>query len=273
MSGQPPVARWQAEQAPYPSEVTYRGDSTCIFELETAAEEITGKLNAGDVFMYLFRRFDYPKFGWDDQKQLVIFRITTPMPGVILMVEPPVTDAFTFGYILRKDIAEAYAEEDRKPFTERYERFEAWALEKGIETMHIYLEPDNEKLQRVWQTWCVANAVNEFETQDEAQKTFMDEQARITQDLLEEYVAVEPCTDPIPLTDRMDDSIMMQVHIALCDTIRDLLRPVHVKDVMINIQGKVVWDESLNQDKDSVKYAANAGCGVGNKLEQNNTEA
>ena len=165
MSKQPPAARYQAEQAPYPADADYCGESSCIFELESAAEEIVGKPASGDVFMYLFRRFGYPIFGWDDQKNLVIYRITTPMPGVILMVEPPVTGAFTFGYIMRRDIAETYAEEDRKPFTERYERFEAWAIaEKGIETMHIYIEPDNEKLQRVWQTWCAANAVNDFET-------------------------------------------------------------------------------------------------------------
>ena len=258
--------RWQAEQATYPSEIDYRGESSCIFELEAAVEEITGELNAGDVFMYLFRRFGYPKFGWDDQKQLVLYRITTPMPGVILMVEPGITGAYTFADIMRKDIAEKYEAEDNKPFTERYERFEAWMIaEKGTETMHIYLEPDNEKLQRVWQTWAAVNKDRDFEDREEAQKAFIDEQARIAQALLEEYAEIEPYARPIPLADRPDDSIMKQVHNALCDAIRDLLRPVYVRDVMINVAGEVMWSETLNQDKDSVEYAAS--CGVGDSVE------
>ena len=91
---------------------------------------------------------------------------------------------------------------------------------------------------------------------------------KITTTLLDEYEKIEPYAKPIPLADRPDDSITKQVHNALCDTIKDLLRPVHVRDVMINIAGEIIWDEKLNQDKDSVKYAATAGCGVGNELEQ-----
>jgi hypothetical protein len=259
--------RWQAEQAPYPSEADYRGESSCIFELEAAAEEITEKLNAGDVFMYLFRRFGYPKFGWDGHKRLVMYHITTPMPGVILMVEPDVTGAFTFACIMRKDIAEEHEAEDRKPFEERYKRFEAWAIAaKGVETMHVCYEPDNDKLQRVWHTWCMANHVNDFETYGAAQRVFLDEQEKITETLMQEYAQIEPYAKHIPLAYRPDDSIIKQVRNALCDTIKDLLRPVHVRDVMINIAGEVVWDETLNQDKDSVECAADAGCGVGDKL-------
>jgi hypothetical protein len=263
------MIKWQAEQAPYPLDVDYCGESSYIFDLEAATEQIVGKLNGGDTFIYLFRRFGYPRFGWDDQKQLVLYRITTPMPGVILLIEPDVTGAFTFAYILRKDIAEAYAEEDRKPFTERYKRFEAWAIAKGIETIHTYYEPDNDKLQRVWRTWTAANEDNDFETQNEAEQTFYNEQAEITATLLKEYAKIEPYAKPIPLMDQPDNSIMKQCHMALCKTIKDLLRPVHVRDVMINIKGKVVWDESLNQDQDAVKCAAGSGCGVGDKLEIN----
>ena len=257
--------RWQAEQPPYPLDADYCGESSHIFELESAAEMITGKLDAGDVFMYLFRRFGYPKFGWDDQKQLVVYRLTTPMPGVILIVEPNVTGAFLFGYIMRKDIAEAYAEEDRKPFTERYERFEAWAMkEKGIETIHLFYEPDREKLNRVWRAWAIVNEIRDFKSRVDVEQTFYNEQAGITETLLKEYLKIEPYAKQTALKDLSEGSIRKQVHIALCNTITDLLRPVYVRDVMINIVGAVGWDASLNKDKDSIKYSFMAGYGVGN---------
>jgi hypothetical protein len=74
--------------------------------------------------------------------------------------------------------------------------------------MHTYLEPDKEKLQRVWHKWAVAHKDNDFESREEAHKAFIDEQAKITETLLEEYLKIEPYARPIPLADRPDDSIM-----------------------------------------------------------------
>lgn len=256
------------EQIPYPLDADYYGESTHISELEAAAKKIVGEINAGEVLIYLFRRFGYPRFGWDGLKQLVMYRLTTPIPGVILLVEPAVTGAFTFGYLLRKDISESYSEEETKPHRNQYTRFETWTKEtKGIETIHMYYEPDNEKLQRVWRKWVTSNKNTDFEDRTIAEKTFIDEQHKITETLLNEYTSeIEPFPNRTRLEDLPDDSIRKQCHIALCNAIKDLLSPVCVRDVMINIRGEVRRDEMECRKDGIVMYAAESGCGVGDRL-------
>ena len=257
---------WQAEQLPYPRDGDYYGAKMGLFDLSEDTEKIVGKLNAGNTFMYLFRRFGYPFFGWDGYKKLVQYAITTPMPGVILTVEPNVTGGGTFGYMLREGIDKACEAEERKPWQDQYKRFEAWAIEtKGIETIHQFYEPDKDKLNRVWRTWAAANKANDFKSHKEAEKVFYDQQAKITQDLLDEYLKIEPHPTIAPLEDRADNSIMKQCHVALCAAIRDLLRPVYVRDVMINICGEV---RDAENDDNAVDCAAGSICGVGDKLDE-----
>ena len=261
--------RWQAEQMPYPRDTDYHGAKGGLFDLSEDAEKLIGTPNAGSAFIYLFRRFGYPCFGWDGRKQLVQYIITTPMDGVGLTVEPDVTGGGTFGYLLRADTDQACNDEYDKPWKDRYERFEAWAIEtKGIETMHIYLEPDQDKLKRVWQTWAADKDDGDFADVKAARTAFYEEQAKITTDLLDVYYQeIEPHPEIIPLEDRIDESIMKQVHTALCAAIMDLQRPVYVRDVMLNISGFVGWNATTNDD-DAVKYAPGSGSGVGDRLEE-----
>lgn len=268
MSELQPAARWQAEQLSYPRDADYEGAMAGLFDLHHDAEEIVGILNAGDTFMYLFQRFGYPRFGWDGYKELVQYHITTPMAGVVLTVRPNVTGGGTFGYTLRDDIHQQCEKEERKPYEDWTEQFEAWALkEHDIEIIRMF-EQDNDKLNRMWQKWGADKEDRNFTSERDAYNAFFTDQAAIRVKYTELFKEIAAFPEILPPKDRPADSIMKQVHVALCDTIRDLLRPVHVRDVMINIAGKVVWDESLNQDKDSVKYAATAGCGVGNKLDK-----
>jgi len=256
---------WQAEQLPYPMDADYIGESVHILELEAAAGNIVGELNAGNTFIYLFRRFGYPRFGWDGMKQLALYRISTPMAGVGLNGAPYVTGAFTIAYMLRDDISRQYEDEYRKPYQDRYKRFEEWAIEqRGIETIHIYYEPDQDKLNRVWRTWVAANKDTDFESQSDAEHIFYNEQAVITTALSDEYAKIEPRVKRTSL-EGIPDSIMKQCHVALCAAIRDLLRPVYVRDVMINVCGFVRWDETQGDDN-AVDYAIGSGCGVGDKL-------
>ena len=261
--------RWKAAQMPYPRDADYEGAKSGLFDPSTDAEKLIGTPNAGSAFIYLFRRFGYPKFGWDRYKQLVKYLITTPMEGVLLIVEPDVTGGGTFGYVLQEDISEACVEEDNKPWKDRYERFEAWAIkEHGIETMHIYLEPDQDKLKRVWQTWAADKDDGDFDDEKAIRKAFYDDQAKITEDLLAVYYhEIDPRPTIIPLEDRPDGSIMKQCHTALCAAIMDLQRPVYVRDVMLNISGFVGWNATTNDD-DAVKYAPGSGSGVGDRLEE-----
>ena len=263
------MKQYQAEQMPYPHDADYVGAKGGFFDLDEDAEKLmNGNPPAGHVFMYLFRRFGYPRFGWDGRKQLIQYHITTPMDGVGMTVEPDVTGGGTFGYTLRKDIDQACEDEDNKPWKDRYERFEAWAIEtKGIETMHIYYEPDHDKLKRVFETWAADKDDADFKDDEEIRKAFYADQAKITDDMLGLYYhEIEPHPKIIPLADRPGGSIIKQVHAASCAAIMDLLRPVYVRDVALNIAGFVGWSEWMKED-DIVKYAPYSGCGVGDKLE------
>ncbi len=97
---------------------------------------------------------------------------------------------------------------------------------------------------------------------------FYDQQAKITQDLLDEYLKIEPHPTIAPLEDRADNSIMKQCHVALCAAIKDLLRPVYVRDVLINVTGDVSWEEPDEHVIRAVDCAVGTGCGVGDKLDK-----
>lgn len=52
----------------------------------------------GAMLAYLFRRFGYPINGWDGQKSLVWYFLTTPDPAVLLWVDPAAAVHLSFGY-------------------------------------------------------------------------------------------------------------------------------------------------------------------------------
>ncbi len=42
----------------------------------------------GPLFAYLFRRFGYPNYGWDDYKELAKYILSTPLPDMVLKIVP-----------------------------------------------------------------------------------------------------------------------------------------------------------------------------------------
>lgn len=86
-----------------------------MFNPGKQAEEILPHLSGGHLFAYLFRRFGYPNFDWDQQKNLVSYAITTPMKGVFLTITPYMggdaqtsRSALMFGYCITSSIEDAY---------------------------------------------------------------------------------------------------------------------------------------------------------------------
>lgn len=59
----------------------------------------------GDQFLYLFRRFGYPIYGWDDYKSLVSYFLTTPDDQVVLWCNPCSSPWLSFGYGIHPDLA------------------------------------------------------------------------------------------------------------------------------------------------------------------------
>lgn len=219
-------------------------------------------LDAGAVFVYMFRRFGYPKHGWDNQKTLVKWILTTDMKGVFLEVQPNVTGAGTFGYMLRDDIGRACMVEESKPSYEWYERFEAWTVKtKHIETIHMHYEPDPEKLNRVWQTWTKAHEINDFDSDEAAEHVFFNDQEKITRELQDEYKLIEPHPKRIKIDNLPDSSLLKQCQNALRDAIADLWTPVAMRDVALCIDGKPMHqtEDTIVIDSASPNMDADAG--------------
>jgi hypothetical protein len=260
------MIKWQSEQLPHPRDADYYGAKAGLFDLnEYIQGDFGGDPPAGIAFMYLFRRFGYPRFGWDGHKKLTQYHITTPMAGVVLTVEPNVTGGGTFGYMLREDINQKCEAEERKPYENWTEQFEAWVLEvHGIEIIRMF-EQNNDKLNRMWNVWGADKEDRDFTSERDAHNAFFIDQEAIRVKYVEMYKEITPFPKQISLEDRPDESIMKQCNVALCAAIQDLLRPVYVRDVMLNIRGFIGWNELTNDD-DAVKYAAGSGCGVGDKF-------
>lgn len=117
-------------------ECNYTGAMAGLFDLDELTN--SNDLDTGSVFIYMFRRFGYPRFGWDGQKTLVSYILTTPMEGVLLIVQPNVVGAGTFGYMLQDVIDRECIEEEQKPIKEWYKRLKTWAAEtKGVADINI----------------------------------------------------------------------------------------------------------------------------------------
>lgn len=243
----------------------YTGAMGGFYDLEKPAETILGELNPGEVFSYLFRRFGYPRHGWDDQKSLVVYYLNTPMEGVILSVHPDITGAGTFGYVLREDIDRQCTEDQFKPYTDWNDKCEAWTLETHqIEIIKI-MEQDNEKLERVWKKWGADKNDVDFKDIEDAHKHFFDDQESIRNKYINLYKGIEPFPATVAPQDQDKNTTMKQGYQALCATIEDLKRPVFVRDVLINITGQV---RSIDFDEaDVLLISDQAGMGTGTKLD------
>ena len=248
-------------------DVEYTGAMAGLFDMDQYADTALPALNPGGVFIYLFRRFGYPRIGWDGRKELVQYYLTTPMEGVLLSVRPNVTGGGTFGYMLRIDLDLECNNDVMKPMDDWRKRFDAWALkEHGVEILNMF-EQNSDKLDRAWVVWGEDKQHIEFGSEKDAYNAFYDDQEQMRIKYVDMYEEIDPYPKRVSVEDRNDDSILKQCHTALCSAIDDLLCPVYVRDVLLNIVGVVPWDPEQDPDANMVPYTPVAGHGVGDVLD------
>jgi len=107
-----------AEVASLSKEVEYvAAGGGSLFDPGEIAVRVLPNLRGGQLVAYLFRRFGYPSWRWDEYKELTHYLITTPMKDVFLEVRPymggdsPQPSSFDhtvlmFGYCVDKAIEE-----------------------------------------------------------------------------------------------------------------------------------------------------------------------
>lgn len=214
----------------------YDGGRMGIFAPGQLAEAILGQTDYGQIFAYLFRRFGFPRHGCDEAKEIVRYELTTPMEGVALSVSPRFATWHSFGYLLSGEVERACMEEDRAPLRQWQENLIAWARSLGVTLLNRWDDNDPAEVARLFSAWQAEHYPDTTEASAAMLDEFWEAQQRLWREFVERYQEVEP---PPPMHEFPASSLCWQVNEALKAAIADLLRPVLVDDVLINICGRV----------------------------------
>ena len=117
------------------------------------ASAIGDEVPYGSLFAYLFRRFGYPNYGWDNYKELTKYRLTTPHPDLILEVVPFVgdTSVLSFSFFLAEQSWATIEAYDQKDGTAWLQRAFDWRESQGLpDWMPTWIQFVNETLRPKW---------------------------------------------------------------------------------------------------------------------------
>jgi hypothetical protein len=196
------VPAWAAEQATWKGRLTGAKGSD-VAECYTLAVATYGKsaqeADSGLVaFAYLWRRFGPPFKGSDPDKELCSYVLRTPQPGVYLEVSPK---GYPLAYAIGYLITPKVDALTRKPLVDWWTAYDRWAKRKGLPA---FWSEDGEKREAG-----LRRAVKEL--------------------------------GPIPKRVRPGPKapgLVGRINRALVAAMRELLRPVCVRDVPINLFGR-----------------------------------
>jgi hypothetical protein len=170
------------------------------------------------AFAYLWRRFGPPWAGGDSHKTLATYYLTTPDPDVFLWLSLGTSLALSIGYLIERGLDQ----ETRQARAEWWRNFELWVVRRN---------PD-EATQGAW----------------------LSDNAKIAEAKLD--LGDIPLREPADW--RLGSAIRIRVNEALIATLRDLMRPVYIRDVGINILGRKQHEDPIDKAEPSVY----AGYGV-----------
>ena len=221
------------------------------FDPDAIGKEVLGEWGYGNMFAYLFRRFGYPAFGWDGDKEMFGYTLTTPMKGVYLYVNQN-----GFAYRAKKEIESKLNDENRSPRFEYRVRLRDWALKNhGVTLFDMWDWSETPEQHKVLLQWLRQNHKAESDTGvvgldtkilEDHYPTTMDDRAILQSfwDFLQEQhqlywdlyqsVEVAPPRDASIESGSLRDKVVNAFRAA----INDLLRPVNVHDWQINCLGK-----------------------------------
>ena len=180
---------------------------------------------------YLFRRFGPPLYGSDDHKCFCDYRLTTPDPDVILCLTLKGTP---LSYSVHEMHNAAWDEADAEIFRKWENAFAGWWVEQS---------PD-------WQTWEKEEASKRF-----AADCFSSEVVKRAAASIGEFPTAERrAWSRSEASWREGPERVKRLNGAIFEACQELLRPVFVRDVAINILGHVP-DKAVRRDVQPSKYA------------------
>lgn len=216
---------------------------------------------------YMIRRFGPPLCGSDPYKNLCEWALTTPMDGVWLSVTPYLgddpsdrdrqgLDSLSFGYRFDENVAisiQTPPPEEAKRYKEFVKRAACWAVKKGI----CFVWADSKRKEsppRGFQP-IVPDSVWAFNRSSETSpilawsldgwpKATLRELLRFRyhhgwkfSEVLQAYSDAHKI-DRVPLP-RWNREVKSKVEDALRVTLRELIRPIYVRDLQFSVSGRV----------------------------------
>ncbi len=233
------------------------------------------EIEYGKLFAYLFRRFGYPERGWDDYKELVSYRLTTPHPDMVLRITPYVgnNSVITMDFMIEDKIFFAIEDYARRYRTAWGQRSLDFAEQRGLpEWMSEWVEIFNTEFREVFPDAPFADnwrqAVDfHFHHGEKGSRPYAltDRVIQFRKSLHEDYARVEPWPTyymrPADVRDWNDDDPLKPFAQAALVALEDLRTPVGIRDQSINAFGKV---KSGRADVDASPSAGYPSGALGN---------
>lgn len=226
----------------------------------------------GPLFAYLFRRFGYPNAGWDDYKEMAKYLLTTPHPEMLLQVVPFAGDwtCITFSLFVAEDAVRAIDAFERRDHDEWTVRAYAWQEQQGLpEWMDDWTHVYNEVELREALGLSTAEEANWREAikfslplgiEGEPHYELSRKACSFRQEMFQGYSEIEPRPDNVTRSSQPDawaeDDPLKPFAEAAITALKDLLRPVRVRDAAINALGLVECTRGIAKEAPVSGYPA-----------------
>lgn len=178
------------------------------------------------AFAYLWRRFGPPWAGCDDHKQLVGYWLNTPNPSVWLTIDLSGSPLeYSVGYL----ITEKMDAEHRKPEADWWKKFDKWFKSKRYPALVKAGKSKEEIGQEYWggTTPESIRAVGKYPRRQSIHRN-----------------GWRKCG---PLVRKINESLLASMH--------ELLRPVRIRDVPINLFGRCEYAPMNYEEAEPSRYA------------------
>lgn len=209
-----------------------------------------------EAMLYLFRRFGYPIGGWDEYKQGCSYTLTTPMKGVYLT-----SGLGSFGYLLSESLDKRVRQERYAPGWAWDNALKAWAQEeKGVivctmgDFMSASRRPKSKERKRIdeaWKMWTgtlPADTPDDDETIKQLSEQFYNFKIKEDAELVSIYQEIKPRPSHPQSKQIMEElgatSLSGRIQTALETAIRELLRPVTIRDTLYTIMGYTPYEQT-----------------------------
>jgi hypothetical protein len=239
--------------------------STTGFDPGEIAEEVYGdKFDYGHACAYLLRRFGFHFCGHDDYKELASWILTTPMDGVYLWVSirGHSHTSCCFGICFSEEINKKFRMLQGMPWCVKTADAKRLAMENGypfatmmtrkwnrrdMQAIRIY-EKQQGLLHKKWDDFS-----------EEEQKCIYDKlRNEMDNRLSQAWDDLEKCGYINP-AEKAFNNFCEELRTALREAMKELLKPVHVRDCYINLLGQCK-DKDFPTCEHCSKYDKDEGC-------------